>query len=85
MSRAVSDLFDRLAAEEQRFLGCDFVAPHRVARSTSGVAGVVWRLRVGGFRGWGVFRPTGSATSRLLRPATPNSAAATSTRCRSAG
>jgi hypothetical protein len=70
-SRPVRDLLNRLAAEETRFLAADFLAPMLGAGVVHvRIAGIVCRLRVDeNFQGWGVFRPTGMATARLLRPA----------------
>jgi hypothetical protein len=71
-SRNVRDLLNRLAAEETRFLAADFLAPMLGAGVVYvRIAGIVCRLRVDeNFQGWGVFRPTGTTTARLLRPAT---------------
>lgn len=71
-SRSVRDLLNRLAAEETRFLAADFLAPVLGAGVVHvRIAGIVCRLRVdNSFQGWGVFRPTGTATARLLRQAT---------------
>jgi hypothetical protein len=71
-SRNVRDLLNRLAAEEARFLAADFLAPMLGAGVVSvRIAGIVCRLRVeDNFSGWGVFRPTDTATARLVRPAT---------------
>jgi hypothetical protein len=71
--RPVDELLNRLAAAEERFLGGEFLAPLPRAGRVVGVrvAGVVCRLRVpDDFEGWGIFRPTGPATARLVRPAT---------------
>ena len=71
-SRDVRDLLNRLAAEEARFLAADFLAPMLDAGVVYvRIAGIFCRLRVeDNFSGWGVFRPTGTATVRLVRPAT---------------
>jgi hypothetical protein len=72
MRRRVHDMLNRLAAAEERFLGGEFLAPlpRGVRVVAVRVAGVVCRLRVeGDFEGWGVFRPTGPSTAKLLRPA----------------
>jgi hypothetical protein len=72
MERRVFDLLDRLATAEERFRRREFLAP----ALPGGVVhvrleGIVCQMRVtGDFRGWGVFRPTGSATATLVRPAT---------------
>jgi len=71
-SRQVRDLLNRLAAEEARFLAADFLAPMLGAGVVYvRIAGIVCRFRVeDNFSGWGVFRPTCTATARLVRPAT---------------
>ena len=71
-SRHIRDLLNRLAADEERLLASDFLAPAlRGGVVHVRIAGVVCRFRVeGNFEGWGVFRPTGTGSARLLRPAT---------------
>jgi hypothetical protein len=71
-SRRVHDLLNRLAAAEDRFLQSDFLAPAlRGGVVHVRIAGVICRLATeADFEGWGVFRPTGPAAARLLRPAT---------------
>jgi hypothetical protein len=71
-TRHVDDLLSRLAAEEARLLAGEFLAPAvRGGAAHVRLGGVVCRFRItGGFEGWGVFRPDGPATARLVRPAT---------------
>ncbi|HEY7158818.1 MAG TPA: hypothetical protein VH575_33040 [Gemmataceae bacterium] len=71
-SRPVHDLLNRLATEEERLLGSDFLAPALPGGIVHvRIAGIICRFKIeGGFQGWGIFRPTGTATARLLRPAT---------------
>jgi hypothetical protein len=68
----VVELVDRLAAEEERFLAREFLAP--------AVGGGEVRVRIGGvvcrvrtqpvdFEGIGVFRPVSHTRARLVRPA----------------
>ncbi|HEY7422771.1 MAG TPA: hypothetical protein VH682_00790 [Gemmataceae bacterium] len=71
-SRYLRDLLNKLAAEEERLLASDFLAPAlRCGVVHVRIAGVVCRFKLeSGFEGWGVFRPTGTARACLLRPAT---------------
>jgi hypothetical protein len=71
-SRRIHDLLNRLAAEEERLLARDFLAPAlRGGIVHVRIASIVCRFKIeGGFEGWGVFRPTGTTAARLLRPAT---------------
>src|SRR5262249_36022299 len=71
-SRHLHDLLNRLAAEEERLLASDFLAPALPGGIVHvRIAGVVCRFKVEGrFEGWGVFRPTGTSAARLLHPAT---------------
>ncbi len=72
MARRVFELLDRLAVAEERFRHREFLAPALPGGVVSvRLEGIVCRMRLAGdFRGWGVFRPTGSATATLVRPAT---------------
>jgi hypothetical protein len=71
-SKHVADALSRLAAAEERFLACEFLAP-----AVSGgmvqvrIAGVIRSLHVQptDFSGWGVFRPISPAEATLVRPA----------------
>src|SRR5262245_33811047 len=71
-SKHVTDALSRLAAVEERFLACEFLAP-----VVSGgvvqvrIAGVICSLRIHApdFAGWGVFRPTSHSEATLVRPA----------------
>jgi hypothetical protein len=66
------DLLNRLAAEEERFLKSEFLAPVPFGGQVQvRIAGVVCRLKVepADFRGWGVFRPAAHTAARLIRPA----------------
>ena len=66
-------LFDKLAAEEQRFLNCEFLAP-----VVSGgevclrIANVIctFRIEPRSFTGWGVFRPKSHSIAEHVRDAT---------------
>ncbi len=69
-SQRFNDLFRKLAAEEERFLESEFLAP--VVRGGAvrvRMAGVVCTLRVtpADFEGWGVFRPTSHSSAELAR------------------
>ena len=71
-SKRIHDVLSRLAAEEERFLAGEFLAPVPPGgRVQVRIAGVVCRLRVepADFRGWGVFRPASPTAARLTRPA----------------
>ena len=71
-SKHITDALIRLAAAEERFLACEFLAP-----VVSGgvvqvrIAGIICALRVQprDFTGWGVFRPTSHAQATLVRQA----------------
>ena len=71
--KRVDQLINRLAAKEERFLECEFLAP-AVESGTVRVriAGVVCELRMRAteFRGFGVFRPSSFNEAELVRPAT---------------
>jgi len=71
-SKRFAEAFDRLAAEEQKFLSQNFLAPV--------LPGHPVRVRIGGvvcpmqitprdFAGWGIFRPDSLGTAKLVRPA----------------
>ncbi|MBW3598645.1 MAG: hypothetical protein KY475_15405 [Planctomycetes bacterium] len=71
-SRRFHESFDKLAAEESRFLKTEFLAPvvgGGLVRVR--VAGVVCELRAepAEFTGWGVFRPASHREARLVREA----------------
>jgi hypothetical protein len=71
-SDQLNDALNRLAAAEDRFLACEFLAPvMRNIQVQVRIAGVVCRLNVqpADFEGWGVFRPTSHSEARLVRPA----------------
>jgi hypothetical protein len=71
-SNKITDALDRLAAAEEQFLACEFLAPVvRGGRVQVRIAGVVCTLRVtpADFEGWGVFRPTSHTEATLARPA----------------
>jgi hypothetical protein len=72
MARRVFELLDRLALVEDRFRRSEFLAPALPGGVVHvRIEGIVCRMRVAGdFRGWGVFRPTGSTTATLVRPST---------------
>lgn len=70
--KGLSQTFDKLAAEEARFPGSEFLAPAvRGGTVCVRIAGVVCRLRVSpaGFEGWGVFRSTSHVAAELVREA----------------
>ena len=71
--RNFQEAFDKLAAAEQAFLACEFLAPV-IARGQVQVrlAGVALKLSVtpADFRGFGVFQPTSATAARLARAAT---------------
>src|SRR2546423_14801680 len=73
MSRKpIHDALDRLAAAEQDFLRCRFLAPVVCGgRVNVRIAGVVCAMAVTprDFRGFGVFEPVSPAQAKLLRPA----------------
>lgn len=71
-SRHLHDLLNRLAAEEERSLGRDFLAPALPGGIVHvRIAGVVCRFKIeDDFEGWGIFRPTGTTAAHLLRSAT---------------
>jgi hypothetical protein len=63
------DAFEKLAAEEERFPGSEFLAPAvRGGTVCVRIAGVVCRLRVSpaAFEGWGVFRATSHVAAVLV-------------------
>src|SRR5215207_7353778 len=73
--KKIHDALERLAAEEQKFLDAEFLAP--VVRGGGGrvqvrIAGVVCDMRVTprDFAGFGVFKPQSHAAARLVRAAT---------------
>jgi hypothetical protein len=71
-SKRLRETLDRLAAEEQRALAGEFLAPMlRGGTVHVRIAGVVCRLRVRpeDFEGWGIFRATSPATAELVRAA----------------
>ena len=68
----VRDVLKRLAAEEQAFLGREFLAPAlRGGRVRVRIAGAVCtiRTRPKEFEGWGVFQPASFSEARLVRRA----------------
>jgi hypothetical protein len=72
-SSRFSQAFDKLAAAEEQFLRCEFLAPVVDGREVQvRIAGIVTRLSVSpaDFRGFGIFRPTSPKTANLVRPAT---------------
>jgi hypothetical protein len=70
--RDVNDLLNRLAVAEQEFRAHEFLAPVVPGGGVQvRVAGVLLRLRAGGFVGWGVFRQASGDRARLVRRATP--------------
>lgn len=70
--RKFNRLFDKLAAEEQRFLNCEFLAP-----VVSGgevrlrIANVIctFRIEPRSFTGWGIFRPKSHSMAEHVRDA----------------
>jgi hypothetical protein len=71
-SKSVTDALARLAAAEDRFLSCEFLAPVvSGGRVQVRIAGVVCTLRVrpADFAGCGVFRPASHSEAELVRPA----------------
>jgi hypothetical protein len=70
--KPVHDALDRLAAAEQDFLRCQFLAPMvHSGRVNVRIAGVICAMSVTprDFRGFGVFRPVSHAQASLIRPA----------------
>jgi hypothetical protein len=71
-SQHVTDALSRLAAAEEQFLACEFLAPV-ISRGTVQVriAGVICTLRIQppDFEGWGVFRPASHSEATLVRQA----------------
>ncbi len=68
----VGELLHRLAAEEERFLQREFLAPSvRGSVAEVRIGGVVCRVRIEprDFTGWGVFRPVSMTRARLVREA----------------
>ncbi len=69
--RDIHALLNRLAAAEEQFRANEFLAPALPGGVVHvRVAGVLLRLRVSGFVGWGLFRPAGTERARLVRRAT---------------
>jgi hypothetical protein len=71
-SNQVSDALTRLAAAEQCFLDCEFLAPvTRGGMVQVRIAGVICTLRIqpADFTGWGVFRPISHSEATLARQA----------------
>jgi hypothetical protein len=71
-SKRVQDILNRLAAEEERFLAHEFLAPMlRQGQVQVRIAGVICQLKVEprDFQGWGIFRPTSHTAACLVRPA----------------
>lgn len=71
-SHDVTDAFNRLAAAEERFLACEFLAPAvQGGRVQVRIASVLCTLRTRptDFEGWGVFRPASHAEATLVRQA----------------
>src|SRR5258706_1006545 len=71
-STSVTDALNRLAAEEERFLASEFLAPAmRGGQIQLRIAGVICQLKIrpSDFTGWGVFRPTSHSEAALLRQA----------------
>jgi len=69
----INSLIDDLAAGEQEFLDCEFLAPvvsHGVVQVRLG--GVVCQVKIepADFRGFGVFQPVSYKQAMLVRPAT---------------
>jgi len=72
MPRRIDDILNRLAAEEEAFVGREFLAPALPGgRVQVRIAGVVCQLRTRprDFSGWGVFRASSHADADLVRPA----------------
>src|SRR6187399_384829 len=71
-SKRFAEAFDRLAAEEKKFLAQNFLAPllpgHPVRVR---IAGVVCTLQItpADFQGWGIFQPDSLGTAHLVGPA----------------
>jgi len=68
----VQKLLGKLAAEEERFLQQDFLAPAlRGGEIQVRVAGVVCRIHFEprDFEGWGIFQPVSHTEAKLARPA----------------
>jgi hypothetical protein len=71
--KKIHDALDRLAAEERKFLGQEFLAPViRGGRVGVQIAGVVCQMRVTPreFEGFGVFKAVSHADATLVREAT---------------
>src|SRR6516165_1411317 len=71
-SREVTDALSRLAAAEEQFLACEFLAPVISGGTVQvRIAGVICTLRIqpADFEGWGVFRPTSHSEAKLVRQA----------------
>ncbi|HEX2474626.1 MAG TPA: hypothetical protein VHK01_07770 [Lacipirellulaceae bacterium] len=68
----VNKLLNQFAAEEQEFLGREFLAPAlRGGMINVRISGVLCRMRTtpADFEGWGVFRPTSHTEANLVRQA----------------
>jgi hypothetical protein len=66
----VNQLMNRLAAAEEQFLACEFLAPvPRGGQVRVRIAGVICNLKVepADFEGWGVFRPASHTVARFAR------------------
>jgi hypothetical protein len=67
-----AEAFDRLAAAEEQFLQCEFLAPVLPGVEVRvRMAGVVCRMQISprDFQGWGIFRPTSYSAAALARTA----------------
>jgi hypothetical protein len=68
----VNKLLNQFAAEEQEFLGREFLAPAlRGGLINVRISGVLCRMHTtpADFEGWGIFRPTSHTEANLVRPA----------------
>jgi hypothetical protein len=68
----LTDALSRLAAAEDQFLACEFLAPVIFGGTVQvRIAGVICTLRIqpAEFEGWGVFRPVSHSDARLVRQA----------------
>ncbi len=69
----MTDLFDKLAAEEENFFGSEFLCPVRKGQKVRvRIAGITVELTVKPkkFEGWGIFTSVDQNSARLVRDAT---------------
>jgi hypothetical protein len=71
--KKMSDLFDKLAAEEEKFFNSEFLCPvQKGSKVRVRISGVTVELTVKPkkFEGWGVFISADQNSARLVRDAT---------------